>query len=138
MSFTLQENISLKNYTTLKTGGVARYFVQIAEVADLTAAITFAKDKQLPILVLGGGSNMLVADAGYPGLVLQIALRGMAYREDTARDMIVLTVGAGEVLDDVVADSVKRGYWGLENLSAIPGSVGATPVQNVGAYGCNF
>ncbi len=129
-----QENISLSNYTTLKTGGVARYFTTVRTVEEVGAAVRFAEQNGLPPLILGGGSNLLVADAGYPGAVIKIEIVGCDYVVSDADD-VFLTCGAGEALDEVVADTVRRGYWGLENLSAIPGTIGATPVQNVGAYG---
>lgn len=130
----LSENVPLVHYTTLKTGGVARYFVTVKTVEELGTAVAFAQQKQLPYLILGGGSNMLVADGGFPGLVIKMEIVGRRYEMIDA-DTIRLIVGAGESLDDTVADAVAHGYAGLENLSAIPGTVGATPVQNVGAYG---
>lgn len=128
------ENVELRRYTTLKTGGTARYLVAVATVVDLNKAVVFAEQKQLPYLIIGGGSNLFVSDAGFAGLVIKIELKGLEYKQvtDTQCDLIA---GAGEVFDTVIADSLSRGYFGLENLSAIPGTVGATPVQNVGAYG---
>ena len=134
MPIQIQENIQLANYTTLKTGGVARYFVTVTNQADLTEAVAFARSQKLPLLFLGGGSNMLIDDTGYNGVVVWCAIKGREYTEyEDGR--VTLVCGAGEMLDEVVAESVAKGYWGLENLSAIPGTVGATPVQNVGAYG---
>jgi UDP-N-acetylmuramate dehydrogenase len=133
MSIAVEENISLKEYTTMNTGGVARYFVKVESVEEVIQAARFAEQKALPVLVLGGGSNMLISDEGFDGLAIQNNIKGRVFEE--SEDEVVLTCGAGEVFDEVVAESVARGYWGLENLSAIPGSVGGTPVQNVGAYG---
>ncbi len=134
MSFLVQSKVTLAPYTTLKTGGDADYFVVIENQEDLEKAVAFAREMQLPFCVLGGGSNMLVPDEGYRGIMIEIKLKGITY---TALDenLCAVTVGAGEVLDDVIQDTVARDLWGLENLSHIPGTVGATPVQNVGAYG---
>ncbi|MBY0538604.1 UDP-N-acetylmuramate dehydrogenase [Patescibacteria group bacterium] len=134
MSYQVQSKVALAPYTTLKTGGDAEYFVTVENTEDLKKAVAFAKQAQLPFCVLGGGSNMLVPDAGYPGVVIQMKLAGVTYTtlDETT---YTVTVAAGEVLDVLVEATVARQLWGLENLSHIPGSVGATPVQNVGAYG---
>jgi UDP-N-acetylmuramate dehydrogenase len=134
MSFLVQSQVALASLVTLKTGGKASYLVTVVTVEDLEKAITFAEQKGLPFYILGGGSNMLVADEGYPGLIIHIQMKGMTYVTNDD-GTVFLTIGAGEVLDTSIADTVVRGLWGLENLSCIPGSVGATPVQNVGAYG---
>ena len=129
----IQENIALAPLTTLRVGGSARYFACAASVEDVEAAVSVAKDKNLPLFVLGGGSNVLISDNGWPGLVLQIGLSGIGHTHE--RETIRLIVGAGEDWDSLVAFCVTRHLAGLECLSGIPGSVGATPVQNVGAYG---
>ncbi len=134
MSLLIQENIALKPYTTLKTGGVARYVLTVTNLAELEEAARFIAEKKLSYLVIGGGSNILVPDEGFAGVVILNQLKGVSYLEET-EDEIILEAGAGEVFDEVVSETVQKGYWGLENLSAIPGTVGATPVQNVGAYG---
>ncbi len=133
MSLTINENVPLAPYTTLKVGGVAAYMATVESVEELRAALQFAKQTEVPPLTLAGGSNLLISDAGYPGLVIKMNLKGRDYA--IGGDTCELRVAAGEVLDVVIAETVERGWWGLENLSAIPGSVGATPVQNVGAYG---
>lgn len=133
MSLTITEHVPLSSYTTLKVGGVAAYMATVETVEELRAALVFAKQTPVPPLVLAGGSNVLISDNGYQGLVIKIELKGRDYRIEG--DTCELRVGAGEVLDEVIKETVERGWWGLENLSAIPGSVGATPVQNVGAYG---
>lgn len=130
----IQRNVSLAAYTTLQVGGPAEYFTTVATTAELAAAVAWAKAKQVPITILGGGSNVLVADAGISGLVIRIA-GGDWYYETISPASVRVQVAAGASFDRVVADTVTRGYWGLENLSHIPGTVGATPVQNVGAYG---
>jgi UDP-N-acetylmuramate dehydrogenase len=129
----MQENTILAPLTTLKVGGPARYFVEAKSSADVLHAIQFAHTRSLPIFVLGGGSNVVIADAGWPGLVLKIALSGIDQRQDG--DSTVFDVGAGEDWDNFVGLAVARNCAGIECLSGIPGSVGGTPVQNVGAYG---
>lgn len=129
----LQENIALAPLTTLRIGGEARFFVCAEEVEDVEAAVAFAGDKDLPLFVLGGGSNVLISDSGWPGLALQIGISGIEHSHE--REMIRFVVGAGEEWDAFVALCVSRNCAGVECLSGIPGSVGATPVQNVGAYG---
>lgn len=134
MSLVVRSNISLANFTTLKTGGLAMYFVSVANVSELKEAVSFAEQKKLPLFVLGGGSNILVSDTGFAGLVIKMEMKGVDY-SDLDNGLVSLVVGAGEIFDEVIEDSVAKNYWGLENLSYIPGTVGATPVQNVGAYG---
>jgi UDP-N-acetylmuramate dehydrogenase len=129
----LQENIALAPLTTLRIGGEARFFVRAEEVEDVEAAVAFSDDKNLPLFVLGGGSNVLIADKGWPGLALQIGISGIDHSHE--RETIRFVVGAGEEWDAFVALCVSRNCAGVECLSGIPGSVGATPVQNVGAYG---
>jgi UDP-N-acetylmuramate dehydrogenase len=127
------EEVPLAPYTTFQIGGPARWFAAAASEDDIAAGIAFAGDRQLPLFVLGGGSNLLVSDAGFPGLVLHIALRGVASTQESDRPMI--SAAAGEDWDGLVAYAVAAGYAGVECLSGIPGTVGGTPVQNVGAYG---
>ena len=134
MTYLVRTNVALGPLTTLKTGGTASYYQEITTVSELEKAVVYAHEAQLPFCVLGGGSNMLVSDEGYKGMVLHMKLLGRTYSEVT-NDMCTLTVSAGEVFDEVIKDTVDKGLWGLENLSHIPGTVGATPVQNVGAYG---
>ncbi len=134
MTFGVAKDVSLVPYTTLKVGGQGKYLFEATSVADIKEAVDFARRAELPFFVLGGGSNILVPDEGYPGVVIRIGLQGRTYVPDTAPTMLA-TIAAGEVLDEVIAETVAQGWWGLENLSAIPGSVGAAPVQNVGAYG---
>jgi UDP-N-acetylmuramate dehydrogenase len=135
MELTYQEGVLLKTHTTLKVGGTARYFVTVTTKDEVSEAVRFAQQKGLPFLVVGGGSNLLVSDEGYEGVVIQMAVVGRVYVAGSVAGEVILSCGAGEMLDSVIEDTVMRGCWGLENLSAIPGTVGATPVQNVGAYG---
>ena len=119
--------------TTLAIGGPARYFADCRTSEVLSAGAEWARAHGLPLFVLGGGSNIVVADSGFAGLVLRVAIRGIETRIDG--DEIMLIAGAGEDWDPVVAMTVERGWAGFECLSGIPGRVGATPIQNVGAYG---
>ena len=128
-----RERVPLAPRSTMGVGGPARFYVEARDEATVLAALDWAERRGLPARVLGGGSNLVVADAGVDGLVLQIALRGVAVRE--VGPAIELTAAAGEPWDDVVRLAVERGWAGLECLSGIPGLVGATPIQNVGAYG---
>lgn len=131
MEVEIQENFPLAERTTLGIGGRARYWCELRAEADVPAALAWASAQDVPVFVLGGGSNLLVSDHGYGGLVLHAAgLRGIRELGDGE-----LEAGAGEPWDDVVAATVARGWAGLECLSGIPGLTGATPVQNVGAYG---
>jgi UDP-N-acetylmuramate dehydrogenase len=135
----------LADYTTLGLGGPADTFVAATSEAELVSAVRAADASAVPVLVLGGGSNLVVADAGFPGTVVHVASRGMNFTraalapgspgEEIASPLVDVTVAAGEDWDAVVAASVAEGLAGLECLSGIPGRAGATPVQNVGAYG---
>jgi UDP-N-acetylmuramate dehydrogenase len=125
--------VPLAPHTTMGLGGPARYFVEARAADDVLPALEWAASRGLPVRVLGGGSNVVVGDAGVDGLVLKVALRGVEARERGAA--VDLTAAAGEPWDDLVRLSVARGWAGLECLSGIPGLVGATPIQNVGAYG---
>jgi UDP-N-acetylmuramate dehydrogenase len=127
------EQVPLAPYTTFQIGGPARWFAEAASEDDIAAGIAFAGERRLPLFILGGGSNLLVSDAGFPGLVLHIALRGITSTQDNRGS--VVSAAAGEDWDGLVAYAVAAGFAGVECLSGIPGTVGGTPVQNVGAYG---
>lgn len=132
----LQENIPLAPLTTFRIGGPARYFVAVKSAVEVQEATLFAEAKNLPLFVLGGGSNLLVGDAGWPGLVLHVAIPGIDRHAGTDHmGRVLFDVGAGESWDRFVSQAVAAKCAGVECLSGIPGSVGATPVQNVGAYG---
>lgn len=132
-SFEIKENVPLAALTTMKLGGPARYFLECSTVDDLRAGLTFAQEKQLPTHVLTGGSNTVFSDRGFSGLVLYIALKGVAWQAEGEYNYV--TAAAGENWDEFVQICITKNLAGLECLSGIPGSVGATPVQNVGAYG---
>ena len=123
------EQVSLAPYTTFGIGGPARWFAEALTEKDVLEAVKFAREQNVPLFVLGGGSNLLVSDAGFSGLVLKIALKGID--QEATR----FSVAAGEDWDTFVSFAVERNYGGVECLAGIPGSVGGTPVQNVGAYG---
>jgi UDP-N-acetylmuramate dehydrogenase len=130
---TPREHVLLAGYTTLGVGGPARWFVEAPDEATVADALAWARARGVAARVLGGGSNLVVADEGVDALVVRLAVRGIACVERAGA--VQLTAAAGEPWDDVVRHSVERGWAGLECLSGIPGLVGATPIQNVGAYG---
>ena len=133
MKALIDENVALAPLTTFGIGGPARYFIDAPDEQAIVESIQFAKEKNLPLFVLGGGSNLLVADAGFPGLVLKVGIMGIEWQSD--RNSTIVRSGAGEQWDPLVALCVDRDLAGVECLSGIPGSAGGTPVQNVGAYG---
>lgn len=129
----VKEQEPLAPYTTFKIGGPADFFASVTTQTELNDVLQWAHDKQLDIHVLGGGSNVVFADAGFRGVVVQLCLPGIKTVEK--EDAVFVSVGAGVEWDELVAYTTVHGWWGLENLSAIPGSVGAAPIQNIGAYG---
>ncbi|MCY7376477.1 MAG: UDP-N-acetylmuramate dehydrogenase [Pyrinomonadaceae bacterium] len=133
MSFLIEENISLAEMTTLKIGGKAKFFAAAKSEMEVVEALKFAEENNLETFILGGGSNVLIADEGFDGLVLQIALKGIFV--ERAKDKILVTANAGEDWDAFCEFCVAENLPGVECLSGIPGLVGGTPVQNVGAYG---
>src|SRR4051812_42703190 len=129
----LKEKVPLAPFTTFGVGGPAQYFTETVSEAHVRDAIDFAHSRDLPLFVLGGGSNLVVSDEGFAGVVLKIAIRGLD--ESADRDRRLFQAGAGEDWDGFVAHVIEENCAGIECLSGIPGTVGATPVQNVGAYG---
>lgn len=134
MTMKIQENVLLAPYTTFKIGGAARWFCVVGDQFDALEAFEFAKNHQLKAFVLGGGSNILVSDEGFNGLVIKVVNKGIEVINNKD-DEVLLKVASGEVWDEVVKFAVNNNWWGIENLSHIPGSTGAIAVQNVGAYG---
>jgi len=124
------DQVPLAPLTTLELGGPARHLVRARDEATVSETVAWAAGRGWPLVVLGGGSNVVVPDAGVDGVVLKIETRGVTFHEGG-----VVTAAAGEPWGDLVAATVARGWAGLECLTAIPGLVGATPIQNVGAYG---
>lgn len=133
MNISVQKDEPLSLHTTLKVGGAAQWFTTVSTEQALVEAVAFAQQQGVAITILGGGSNVLPADQGVSGLVIHMGIKGVSAA--VVGTSVVLTLGAGELLDEVVEHTVAQGWWGLENLSHIPGTVGAMPVQNVGAYG---
>jgi UDP-N-acetylmuramate dehydrogenase len=131
----LQENVALAPLTTFRIGGPARFFVEANSISDVEKAVAFVRARNLPLFVLGGGSNLVIADAGWAGLVLKIGITGIDRQAKTDEGKVIFEVGAGESWDRFVSHAVAAHCAGVECLSGIPGSVGGTPVQNVGAYG---
>ncbi len=137
----ISENVILAPYTTFKIGGPAQYFCEVKDQQEALEAFEFAQEKKLQTLLLGGGSNLLVSDEGFEGLVVRVVNRGIEVINNNNNNnndndnLIMLRVASGEVWDEVVKFAVNNGWWGIENLSHIPGSTGAIAVQNVGAYG---
>ncbi len=126
----VRENVSLAELTTVGLGGKARYFVSGATINELKEALLFAREKNLAVHVLGGGSNTVFADKGFAGLVIKVELKGVEFKGEG-----LVAAAAGEEWDNIVEQCVKRDLAGLECLSGVPGLVGAAPVQNLGAYG---
>lgn len=131
---TTLENVPLARYTTLGVGGPARWFVETDVEDEILAAVRFARAHQAPHFILGGGSNLLVSDDGFPGVVIRFTGTGSVWR-DEANGFASIVSSAGTDWDSVVRLAVEKNCSGIECLAGIPGSVGGTPVQNVGAYG---
>lgn len=127
-------NIPLKNYLTMKLGGNARFMTDVYSPEDIKNIITNANQKQLAIWILGGGSNVVASDEGFGGVIVRIRLPGFDILEETSSSATI-RIGAGENWDDIVKKTVDMKLSGIEAMSGIPGTAGATPVQNVGAYG---
>jgi len=127
-------NVPLAEHSTMRLGGTAAYALEVHDRSEIREAVAWAKEHNLPMLMIGDGSNIVWRDEGFPGLLLTNKMaRFEVFKEDDTNTY--LTVGAGENWDSVVARSVELGLTGIEALSLIPGTAGATPVQNVGAYG---
>lgn len=133
MASSIAQAVPLAPLTTLELGGAAEHFLELDRADDLGEALAWAAARGYPVTILGGGSNVVIADRGIDGLVVRMVTRGIDERVDGAT--LLVRAAAGEPWDDVVAHAVGRGASGIECLSGIPGSVGATPIQNVGAYG---
>jgi len=128
------EHVPLSAYSTMRLGGPARYLTDITNRNEIAEAVAWAEERQLPHMMIGSGSNIIWGDGGFEGLVLVNKIQGFeVFEEDT--ENTYLTLGAGENWDACVKRAVEAGYSGIEFLSLIPGTAGATPIQNVGAYG---
>ncbi len=133
MPLSFRHDVALAPLTTIELGGPARHLVQANNESDVAEALRWASGRGVPAFVMGGGSNLIVGDAGFPGLVLRMGETGLTFT--TESDCVIVEARAGQPWDDVVAQAVARNLAGLECLSGIPGLAGATPIQNVGAYG---
>lgn len=129
----MQENFSLKPYNTFGVDAQAKYFVEINSIEELKDALTFSKENALPLLLLGGGSNILLTK-NFEGLAIKLNLKGISEKNLNENEILV-TAEAGENWHEFVMDCLNKNYGGLENLSLIPGNVGTSPMQNIGAYG---
>ncbi|MDC5699066.1 UDP-N-acetylmuramate dehydrogenase [Intrasporangium calvum] len=130
-----ENDVPLASLTTMRVGGPAARLVTVETTDELVDAVREVDDADEPLLILSGGSNVVVSDAGFPGTVVRIASRGIVPESADRCGGAVVRVAAGEVWDDIVARAVDEGWAGVEALSGIPGLTGATPIQNVGAYG---
>lgn len=130
----IHTNIPLKNFTTMRLGGNARFMTEVRSVEDIVTVCSNATAQQVPIFILGGGSNIIVRDEGFNGIVMRNRISGFEIISDTASETTI-KIGAGENWDEVVRRTVELNLSGIEAMSAIPGTAGAAPVQNVGAYG---
>ncbi len=131
----IRENVPISELTTMRLGGAARYVIEVESEDEVAKAWAFAAEKELPVYVLGCGSNIIGRDGGFNGVILVNKIMGMGIAVPEANGMIDLYANSGELLDDFVTYGTQMGFSGMEALSAIPGTVGAAPVQNVGAYG---
>lgn len=132
-SLVIRQKVKLATYTTLGLGGPARKFALCQTENQIREALTFAQSHDLRVFVMGGGSNTIFSDRGYDGLVIKISIKGLTF--DSSGNAVLARAGAGEEWDTFVQQCIARGLGGIECLSGIPGLVGATPIQNVGAYG---
>jgi UDP-N-acetylmuramate dehydrogenase len=130
----ISENISLSKFTSIKLGGKAKFFCECKTEKDLIECLDYAKTNNLKIQILGGGSNTIFSDEGFDGLVIKIELKDISIHNDF-KDNIIIKASAGEEWDNFVKYCIENKFTGVECLSGIPGSVGASPIQNVGAYG---
>ena len=125
----IEKNIELKKYTTFKIGGPAKYFVEVRTVEELQECLTFAKEKNLEIFILGGGSNILISDQGFNGLVIKISFDTLEFKDNN------ITVGSGVILSYLLNKSLEKGLIGLEFTTGIPGTIGGAVRGNAGTYG---
>ncbi|QQS38569.1 UDP-N-acetylmuramate dehydrogenase [Candidatus Woesebacteria bacterium] len=129
----IRESVSLKNRTTFSIGGNAKYFAQATTKSELVEICKFAKENKLQVVALGGGSNVLINDDGIDGVVVSLTNKDVEIK--LRKSSVLVTVGAGKNWEELVGEMVKKGYQGIECLSGIPGTTGAAPIQNIGAYG---
>ena len=131
----IRENIAIRDLTTMRLGGPARYLISVADAEDVKQAYAFAKEKQLPVFVLGSGSNVIGRDEGFAGVLILNQIITPISEERIDEITSIFSAGSGVTLDDFIAHVSKLGFTGMEAMSKVPGTLGAAPVQNVGAYG---
>jgi len=129
----IKKNVPLSKFTTFRVGGPARYFAEVRKDEELEKLSLFAREKSIPIFVLGGGSDVLVSDEGFKGLVIRYKNKSLEFQE--GKNFVFVKAGAGLIWDNLVKKAVSKNLQGIECLSGIPGTVGAAPIQNIGAYG---
>ncbi|MFV1917724.1 MAG: UDP-N-acetylmuramate dehydrogenase [Patescibacteria group bacterium] len=129
----IRKKVPLAELTTFKVGGYAKFFTEVQSSKELAAASRFAKKNSLPFFILGGGSDILISDKGFGGLVVRFVGKSIDFIPEKGH--VIVTASSGVIWDDLVKESVKKGFQGVECLSGIPGTVGAAPIQNIGAYG---
>lgn len=130
----IHKNIPIKNFTSMKLGGNAKFMVEVRTIDEIMQICNEAKSKKLKMFVIGGGCNVIGRDEGYDGIIVRVRIPGFTVIADDTHSTTI-QIGAGEDWDDVVKRSVELGLSGIEAMSAIPGTAGSTPIQNVGAYG---
>ncbi|MDR3546810.1 MAG: UDP-N-acetylmuramate dehydrogenase [Candidatus Pacebacteria bacterium] len=135
---TVSERIPLASLTTFKLGGPARYLAVCENLDDVQTALALSRERGLQWYVIGGGSNVLASDDGYDGVIIHVSADSIIFNDTDTNGEVLAVVDAGVTWDAFVDASVSRGLWGIENLAGIPGSVGAAPVQNIGAYGADI
>lgn len=131
----IEEHVPLASHTTFKIGGPARYYTRVATMGELEEALAFARERSLPVFILGGGSNIVIADTGFDGLVVVPTFEHIEVQSTAEDTTMLVTAGAGVIWDSFIADMVEKELHGLEALSGIPGTVGGAVVANAGAYG---
>jgi len=130
----IRENVLISGLTTMRLGGAARFVLEVFSKDDVVEAFKFAKERGLPVWIMGGGANTIGHDEGFPGAVILNKLKGIEVVEEKDGEIVLRGMG-GEVWDDFVKFACEKGYSGIEAMSMIPGTLGAAPVQNIGAYG---
>ena len=135
----IQKQVSLRDHSTMRLGGLAAYLADVHDEIELEEALAWAQARDLPVCMIGSGSNIVWRDEGFAGLLLVNKMRGLTIEDEHAGgDTVLVHIAAGEIWDEVVARTVEERLSGIESLSLIPGTAGATPVQNVGAYGAEI
>lgn len=133
----IQQQVTLRAHSTMRLGGNAAYLYEISETSEIPQLVNWAEEKKLPVIMIGDGSNIVWRDEGFPGLVLVNKIKGIQHHEAN-NDTVMISANGGENWDKFVGQTVDMGLSGLELLSLIPGTAGAAPIQNIGAYGCQL